>query len=260
MTDISDYDDWTLSLSEARNAAAEFNVICTVIEIMAHNIVPLTTELSVMDFLWQSVKTLLSLRPSEQYTEYQRGGSNKWNTVTNDRVFPLETVEIQQFRRKHDYDIGEVIIHTGPYANEYTRSLNALAVTVGNDIYFRDNAFDTGSEEGRKTLAHELTHVGQHKENRITGGVSLKKLEEEAVNEEKGEGYETDPCIKLVYRGKICRIPKAKLNGFVKELAGGIERRIEEQKNGLREEDYLKLLTAYEGWLKGGEKHGFLGI
>ena len=78
-----------------------------------------------------------------------------------------------------------------------------------------------------------------------------KKLEEEAV---------TDPCIKLVYRGKICRIPKAKLNGFVKELAGGIERRIEEQKNGLREEDYLKLLTAYEGWLKGGEKHGFLGI
>ena len=78
-----------------------------------------------------------------------------------DRTFPLETVEIQSYNLKHEKDITCAIVHTGPYANEVALSLRAFAVTIANDIYFKDNKFNTETEEGRALLAHELTHVSQ---------------------------------------------------------------------------------------------------
>lgn len=60
-----------------------------------------------------------------------------------------------------DTDFSAVRIHTGRKASELNNTIQARAFTHGNDIYFNDRkpAFDTF--EGRKLLAHELTHVVQ---------------------------------------------------------------------------------------------------
>jgi hypothetical protein len=136
--------------------------------------------------------------------------------------------------------------------------MNALAVTIGMDIYFRNNAFNSGTEEGKKTLAHELTHVAQYEEGRIGGNASVKKLEQEAVAEEQYE-FTENPYVKLRYRNKTLTLKKAALDSFVEELADSIEAGIQRQKNILSEENYLKLLVEYETWLKGGLNSGFLG-
>ena len=67
-------------------------------------------------------------------------------------------------------DFSKVRIHTDTDSAEMTRRINAHAFTVGKDIYFNTGKFDTTSPEGKRLLAHELTHVVQQdsgKENRI---------------------------------------------------------------------------------------------
>ena len=65
-------------------------------------------------------------------------------------------------------DLGEVTMVYGPAADEYTRSHHALALVLGTDIFFRNGAYRPETEEGRKILAHELTHVAQSKSGRST--------------------------------------------------------------------------------------------
>jgi hypothetical protein len=58
-------------------------------------------------------------------------------------------------------DFSQVRIHTGDYAAQLSRNLNAKAFTVGSDIYFNTSNFSPESSEGRYLLAHELTHTVQ---------------------------------------------------------------------------------------------------
>jgi hypothetical protein len=53
------------------------------------------------------------------------------------------------------------VVHTGKEAAETSRALNARAFTVGRHIAFGEGAFSPGTAEGKKLLAHELTHVLQ---------------------------------------------------------------------------------------------------
>jgi hypothetical protein len=58
-------------------------------------------------------------------------------------------------------DLGGVRVHTDSAATGLSRELNAQAFTTGKDIFFGDGKFNPGSSDGKATLAHELTHVGQ---------------------------------------------------------------------------------------------------
>ncbi len=55
----------------------------------------------------------------------------------------------------------EVKVHTDSNAVQMNRELGARAFTVGNDIYFDQNQFQPESNEGKRLLAHELTHTVQ---------------------------------------------------------------------------------------------------
>ncbi len=59
------------------------------------------------------------------------------------------------------YDFSNVRIHTGARASETARSLNARAFASKRDIVFNDGQFDPDSTNGKRLLAHELTHVIQ---------------------------------------------------------------------------------------------------
>ena len=58
-------------------------------------------------------------------------------------------------------DFSQVRVHTSSAAEQSSRALNARAYTVGNNIVFGRSQFAPGTSEGRKLLAHELTHVVQ---------------------------------------------------------------------------------------------------
>lgn len=58
-------------------------------------------------------------------------------------------------------DFQGVRVHTGAQAHELNRAVNAVAFTTGQDIFFRDGAYDPSNSEGQELLAHELTHVVQ---------------------------------------------------------------------------------------------------
>jgi hypothetical protein len=59
------------------------------------------------------------------------------------------------------YDFGQVRVHQGEEASESARELRAKAYTCGHHVVFGEGQYDTTSLQGRKLLAHELTHVVQ---------------------------------------------------------------------------------------------------
>ncbi len=59
------------------------------------------------------------------------------------------------------HDFSQVRVHTGGQADASARALDANAYTVGRDIVFGRDRYSPHSPEGRRLLAHELTHVVQ---------------------------------------------------------------------------------------------------
>ncbi len=61
----------------------------------------------------------------------------------------------------------EARIHRDGQADRMARRLQADAVTIGADIFFRYGRFEPESPEGFALLSHELTHVRQHLQGEI---------------------------------------------------------------------------------------------
>ena len=58
-------------------------------------------------------------------------------------------------------DFTRVKVHTDSRANQLNQWLQARAFTTGQDVFFRQGAYEPGSRRGQELLAHELTHVVQ---------------------------------------------------------------------------------------------------
>jgi hypothetical protein len=58
-------------------------------------------------------------------------------------------------------DFSGVKIHTDSQSDQLNRSIQAKAFTTGQDIFFRQGAYQPGSSGGQELIAHELTHVVQ---------------------------------------------------------------------------------------------------
>jgi hypothetical protein len=69
------------------------------------------------------------------------------------------TRDFMETRFGHHF--SQVRVHTGPTAAESARSISALAFTSAHHIVFGSGQYSPGTSEGRKLLAHELTHVLQ---------------------------------------------------------------------------------------------------
>lgn len=68
------------------------------------------------------------------------------------------------------YDFSHVKVHTDAVAAKSAQSIQALAYTNGNNIVFNQGQYAPGTDNGKRLLAHELTHVVQQQ----TGKVSKK--------------------------------------------------------------------------------------
>lgn len=189
-------------------------------------------------------------KKAQEFMEYQYKELEINRSAWNDRLFPLETVEIKSFNIKHDKDVEKVFIHAGPSADEYARSMNALAITIANNIYFRNNKFNPGSEEGKKLLAHEMTHISQYEKGRIAENIAREELEDEAEKAEVKEEYESDPMVTVEFGGKLLSFRKSQMGRVVKETANNIREYIEKEKNLLSEEEYFHLLCRFRDWIE----------
>ncbi|SFL96896.1 Outer membrane protein OmpA [Nitrosomonas nitrosa] len=78
---------------------------------------------------------------------------------------PLEPALRQDMEQRFGYDFSQVQVHSDVAASQSAREVNAKAYTVGHDIVFGAGQFSPGTQEGRRLLAHELTHVVQQSVN-----------------------------------------------------------------------------------------------
>jgi ketosteroid isomerase-like protein len=65
--------------------------------------------------------------------------------------------------------------------------MHARAFTVGQDLFFREGAFDPGTDSGKRLLAHELTHVAQQRSGAARGAVIHRQAAPEDEAQRKAE-------------------------------------------------------------------------
>ncbi|HAX90316.1 MAG TPA: hypothetical protein DCY91_29780 [Cyanobacteria bacterium UBA11370] len=76
---------------------------------------------------------------------------------------PLDESVKEPMEREFGADFSGVRVHTDGTADELNQSIQAYAFTTGQDVFFREGAYDPLSRGGQELLAHELTHVVQQK-------------------------------------------------------------------------------------------------
>jgi hypothetical protein len=83
---------------------------------------------------------------------------------------PLSEALRADFESKFGADFSGVKVHTDAQSDQLNRSIQAKAFTTGQDVFFRQGAYQPESRGGQALIAHELTHVVQQ-----NGGVVQRK-------------------------------------------------------------------------------------
>ncbi len=74
---------------------------------------------------------------------------------------PLDTATRAFFEPRFGRDFSKVQVHTEGQASESASAIGARAYTAGNHLVFSRGEYAPHTVEGRRLLAHELTHVVQ---------------------------------------------------------------------------------------------------
>jgi hypothetical protein len=80
---------------------------------------------------------------------------------------PLAGSVRAEFETRLGQDLGAVRVHTGGEAAGSAEAVRALAYTVGNHVVFGAGRYSPHTTDGRRLLAHELSHVVQGAEPRV---------------------------------------------------------------------------------------------
>ncbi len=71
------------------------------------------------------------------------------------------------FEPRFGHDFSDVRVHTDAKAAESARMVNALAYTVGCDVVFGAGQYAPETNEGKRLMAHELTHTTQQSSSNL---------------------------------------------------------------------------------------------
>jgi hypothetical protein len=118
---------------------------------------------------------------------------------------PLATPVRSAMEQAFGADFGAVRIHQSPQADALSRSIDARAFTLGQDVFFRQGAFQQDTVTGQGLLAHELTHVVQQ-----SGGQVQRALTPEerlpSAQQSAASGARLDQWPQIVQRSQPGRI------------------------------------------------------
>ena len=101
--------------------------------------------------------------------------------ATPGQVLEPATKSDVESRFGHDFSAVRLYIH--PLAAESAEVINARAYTVGSNIVFGSQQYAPGTNEGKKLLFHELTHVIQQNRNIDRPNNYLSRLTQEDKTE-----------------------------------------------------------------------------
>jgi hypothetical protein len=76
---------------------------------------------------------------------------------------PLDPATRGFFEPRFGFDFSQVRVHTGKKAEESAAAVNAVAYTVGSNVVFGTGRYLPSTSEGKRLMAHELTHVVQQR-------------------------------------------------------------------------------------------------
>lgn len=82
---------------------------------------------------------------------------------------PLDDDTRSEMEGHFGADFSNVRVHTDSQAAGSAKAVQASAYTAGSDIVFGEGQYSPGSEGGKRTLAHELTHVVQQSKGDVDG-------------------------------------------------------------------------------------------
>lgn len=103
--------------------------------------------------------------PGEEFEHKLDQSGGKGQSIPEEQRDPLEELM--------GADFSGVRIHNDQESHELNKQINAQAFTRGNDVFFNAGKYDPSTEEGKRLLAHELTHVIQQEGDRLTIKVQL---------------------------------------------------------------------------------------
>lgn len=172
----------------------------------------------------------------------------------NDRSIPVETTVLNEYNLKTGSNLESATIRYGAYSDELTRAYHATALTIGATIYFSTKAYKPETEEGRKTIAHELTHVAQHKNRPLSDNRTKDELEAEAEAAEKTERSPTEPLVVIQIGGRQYRMRRSDAERLDTYTEREVEDWIEREKDMMPDKEYARLLQAYRRYLDGREQ------
>jgi Zn-dependent peptidase ImmA (M78 family) len=139
---------------------------------------------------------MLHKKPMDPFiqTKGDAAGSVAANNISNDiestrgKGSPMDGNTKNFMESRFGTGFSDVRIHANEDSKRLSRSLNAQAFTLGRDIYFNENKYDPASADGKRLLAHELTHCVQQ-----SGKVGT-KLIQRACNEEGNPSITVASC------------------------------------------------------------------
>lgn len=99
--------------------------------------------------------------------------------VLNHPGKPLDNNTRGFMESRFGYDFSQVRVHTGSQAGESAQAVHALAYTVGPNIVFKAGQYAPETAQGKRLLAHELTHVVQQEKG--VGNPASEQLSQPAV-------------------------------------------------------------------------------
>lgn len=116
--------------------------------------------------------------PRIQRFSGQSSGQMDTAPASVDRVLagsgrPMEPGLRKDMEQRFGHDFSRVRVHSGGEAEKSARDVNANAYTVGNNIVFGAIRYSPGTHEGRRLIAHELTHVVQQSGDIAFGSADL---------------------------------------------------------------------------------------
>ncbi|RCJ26529.1 hypothetical protein A6S26_14080 [Nostoc sp. ATCC 43529] len=128
-------------------------------------------------------------------------------------------------------DFSGVKVHTDPKSDQLNQSIQAKAFTVGQDVFFRQGAYEPESRGGQELIAHELTHVVQ----------------------QNGEAVQRQSEVSSMTT-QISTIEGQNQESVQREIVGNIAKDKAQFKNGI--DPYKKLkFSELESWLKKAREH-----
>jgi len=85
---------------------------------------------------------------------------------------PLDATTREFMEPRFGFDFSQIRVHADERAAESAHSVSARAYTVGQEIVFGEGQYAPGTSEGKRLIAHELTHTLQQGANRTLNPVA----------------------------------------------------------------------------------------